>query len=342
MQHALRYLFLAGGTLLTGTGPAAEIQQVSSQCTTGCNDRCVSGSCQQGNYCHSGQCFGDRCNVRSRHEGFCLDWCGRCGPIGRVAGRGCPTAQKLCWCCKTKASCDSGWAPPARLPVNRTGGWYQAYWPGQWYGNPGGGFAGGAPVVYQPTDTTQLGYSYNRVPTWRPNPGMIPRVPRPSSYHTRRCPGQRGCQTCPAGYHAGTVIGTPVRYKAGRCSTCNPGYVNMAAQQPAPQLAQTQPPPAPLAHQTTAASTVLSAQPITAPATEESVSPTAGKSVRPVSRTVTKQTASAGPRRPGKRASRTSGSAQRRTKKTSGGWFGLPSLNKIKIRHGIDASGHSS
>ena len=340
MQHAIRYLFLAGATLLTATGPAAEIQQVGRQCTDGRSFRCVTGSCQQGNYCNSGQCFGDRCNAQSRHEDFCLDWCGHCGPIGRAAGQGCPAAQKIGWCCRTKASGDSGWAPPARLPVNRTGGWYQAYWPGQWYGNPGGGFVGGAPVVYQPTDTTQMGYSYNRVPTWRPNPGMIPRVPIPSNFHTRRCPGQRGCPTCYTGCNVGPVIGTPVRRHGGsNCPTCNPGYVNTAAQRTAPQLAQTQLPPAPLSDLTTAPP-IMSAQPITAPksntgqiipATEETAIPNARNSVRPVSSTVTKQAASGGPRRPGKRMSRTSGSAQRRTKKTSGGWFGLPSLSEIRF-----------
>jgi hypothetical protein len=336
MQHTLRTLFLTGATLLAATGPAAEIQQVGYQCTDGCNDRCVSGSCQQGNYCNSGQCFGNRCDARSRHEDFC-HWCGRCGPISRAARMGVPGARQLCWCCKTKGSGDSGWAPPARLPVNRTGGWYQSYWPGQWYGNPGGGFVGGAPIIYQPTDTTQLGYSYNRVPTWRPNPGMIPRVPSPSNFHARMCPRQRGCLT---GCNVTPMIGTPVRQSnGGSCPTCNPGYVNTASTRPTPQLAQAHMPQAALIS-SAAAEAIVPAQSITVPesitsqiipAAEQTATPTTGNSVRPVSNTFTKKTASAGPSRPRKRVNRTSGQSQRGTKKSVGGWFGLPSLSDIKF-----------
>ncbi|MCP4172783.1 MAG: hypothetical protein GY758_18640 [Fuerstiella sp.] len=339
MQHKLRYLFLAGATLLSATGPAAEIQQVGGQCADNCNNRCAAEGCRQGNFCNSGQCYGDCCNQRSRHEDFCLDWCGRCGPVGRAASQGCPTAQKIVWCCKTKASGDSGWAPPARLPVNRTGGWYQAYWPGQWYGNPGGGFVGGAPVVYHPTDTTQMGYSYNRVPTWRPNPGMIPRVPRPSNFHARMCP-RRGGQSCYSGCNFGPVIGTPVRKNnGGNCPTCDPGYVSTTALRAAPQLANTQLPAEELSYSTVAPA-IVPAQSIRVPesytgqviqAVEQSADPAAEKSVRRVSTVVTKQACSSGPGRPGKRVSRPSEAVQRRTKKSSGGWFGLPSLSEIRF-----------
>ncbi len=108
---------------------------------------------------------------------FAMNWCGGCA--GNCA---------LCRCCATKGSGDSGWAPPARLPVNRDGIWFQNYSPQAWYGTQGGGFVGNYPTVYQPTDTTQLGYTYAKVPTWRPNPGMIPQTPCPSMYHARVCP----------------------------------------------------------------------------------------------------------------------------------------------------------
>ena len=341
MQYTLRYLLLTGATLLTATGAEAQIQQsgyknaASGCCKEGCVTISEKGSCRKDDYCNNGQCPGDRCTLRSRHEDLCLDWCGRCGPVGRAARKGCPAAQKLCWCCKTKAYPDSGWAPPARLPVNRTGGWYQSYWPNQWYGNPGGGFEGGAPIVYQPTDTTQLGYSYNRVPTWRPNPGMIPRVPSPSNYHARMCPSRRGCQT-----------GTPIIYNGGNnCPSCNPGYVNTATQRRTPQIAQAtqlaqprqpQTPPSDFA----AAPAIVPAQSINVPDSytpqdvpmeEQPGAPSAGNSVRPVSNTVTRQPTSAGPSRPGKRVNRGAGTTRRQTKKPSGGWFGLPSLNEVRF-----------
>lgn len=86
--------------------------------------------------------------------------------------------------CSTKGFPDKGWNPPARYPVNRDGIWYRNSWPKAWYGNAGGGFIGNAPMVYQPTDTTQLGYSYAKVPTWQAT-RMIPPTPCPANYHAR-------------------------------------------------------------------------------------------------------------------------------------------------------------
>ncbi|MCH2211295.1 MAG: hypothetical protein MK110_08330 [Fuerstiella sp.] len=106
-----------------------------------------------------------------------------------------------------------GWNAPLRLPVNRDGIWYRNNWPQAWYGNPGGGFIGNSPMVYQPTDTTQLGFSYAKVPTWQAR-RMIPPTPCPSDFHVRgnvpvqssRLPdpclgrGCRTCETCPQGH----------------------------------------------------------------------------------------------------------------------------------------------
>ena len=78
---------------------------------------------------------------------------------------------------------DHGYSPPAKYPLLRRGAQYNAYFPNQWYGTPGARYAGGFPIVYQPTDTTQLGFSYQHVPFWQPNPGMMPQRPVPPNWH---------------------------------------------------------------------------------------------------------------------------------------------------------------
>jgi hypothetical protein len=60
-----------------------------------------------------------------------------------------------------------GWGiPSARLsPI----GGYTAWYPDVPFTQYGGRLPGGIyPVIYQPTDTTQLGYYYNYVPSWQP------------------------------------------------------------------------------------------------------------------------------------------------------------------------------
>ena len=111
--------------------------------------------------------------------------------------------------CSTAGFPDKGWNPPARLPVNRDGIWYRNYWPQAWYGNAGGNFIANSPMVYQPTDTSQLGYSYAKVPTWRAKK-MIPPTPCPSHFHARVCVPRAQCcrliHGCPAGNpHNGTA-----------------------------------------------------------------------------------------------------------------------------------------
>lgn len=71
--------------------------------------------------------------------------------------------------------------PAVRIPVG-----YQQWLPEVPYGDPRFGVPAGfpvAPMVYMPTDTTQLGYYYQRVPTWIPLPHMLPPPPYPSQYH---------------------------------------------------------------------------------------------------------------------------------------------------------------
>jgi hypothetical protein len=102
-----------------------------------------------------------------------------------------------------KNSPDHGYSPPAKYPLHRRGVQYNAYFPNHWYGTPGASYAG-APMVYQPTDTTQLGFSYQHVPFWQPQPGMMPQRPVPAQWHitaptvhaSRFHNGYGGCQ-CP-------------------------------------------------------------------------------------------------------------------------------------------------
>lgn len=73
---------------------------------------------------------------------------------------------------------------PARYPVERIPVQYLRYYPAAWYGLPGSTLPVVAPQVHMPTDTTQLGFYYQRVPTWMPVPGMLPPPPNPTALHT--------------------------------------------------------------------------------------------------------------------------------------------------------------
>lgn len=192
-------------------GYSATYSLSSAACGEGCSSSgcnacaCGNGACGSG--CRTGSCDGDcdgGCDARSSWNDFATNWCGRCGPIGRGAAAGCRVCSGVCQHCGTRAAPDSGFNAPARLPINRDGIWYQSYYPGAFYGNPGGGFLGGYPMVYQPTDTTQLGFGYAKVPTWRRRPEMIPPVPLPSDFHARVCPTGGSCF---GGYAGGCPTG---------------------------------------------------------------------------------------------------------------------------------------
>jgi len=92
------------------------------------------------------------------------------------------------------------WLPNVH-PVQRTPVVYQRYWPRKWYGMPGGGIAADAPrapVVYMPTDTTQMGFYYQRAPRWQPRPGMLPPPPNPWSMHQYTRPPNGAVHFAPA------------------------------------------------------------------------------------------------------------------------------------------------
>ena len=93
-----------------------------------------------------------------------------------------------CCLCRVRLYPDAGWNPPVNMPVNYNWAWYGLAGPQAPYGSPNGGFIAQYPSVYQPTDTTQLGYYYHKVPTWQPQPGRLPGVPVPEMFHNRSCP----------------------------------------------------------------------------------------------------------------------------------------------------------
>ncbi len=79
----------------------------------------------------------------------------------------------------------AGFRPPTTIHVEREAVMYYNYWPAKWYGQPGWHLAPSYPMVYMPTDTTQLGVYYARVPQWQPNPRMYPRPPHPEQWNRR-------------------------------------------------------------------------------------------------------------------------------------------------------------
>ena len=101
-----------------------------------------------------------------------------------------------------------GWCPPSAQMIQRTPVQYQRYYSNQYMGQPGPTGPANYPQIYMPTDTTQLGFYYQSVPTWQPRAGMIPPPPNPNMYHTRDCRACRGhgCKHCRHGrYSSGPV-----------------------------------------------------------------------------------------------------------------------------------------
>ncbi len=73
----------------------------------------------------------------------------------------------------------NGWVrPPAVWGLARTPNMYNYYWTAQLAGQP---TAPGPvyPMVYQPTDTSQMGFYYQSVPRWYYRPSMLPPAPAP-------------------------------------------------------------------------------------------------------------------------------------------------------------------
>lgn len=90
-----------------------------------------------------------------------------------------------------KHSPDHGYVSPGKIPIYRQGVQYNSYFPNGWYGTPNGGITGPVyPMIYQPTDTTQLGYYYQHVPFWQPNANALPPRPIPAQWHRKIPAGQ--------------------------------------------------------------------------------------------------------------------------------------------------------
>jgi hypothetical protein len=133
----------------------------------------IEAPCEGGACAHGGECHDPHCCL---HE-FLMHGNANC-LYGWLPGDGACTHSP-----------DYGWTRPVKYPIRRVPVEYHRYWPTKWYGEPGTvqPYPTGRqfPVVFTPTDTTQLGYYYQRVPTWRPNPAMIPPPPFPTQWHHR-------------------------------------------------------------------------------------------------------------------------------------------------------------
>jgi len=125
------------------------------------------------------------------HGGCDTCWDHRC-----PSGKGIWTTPAVRWMLDPNyyaVAPDHGWEPPGKASVRRKYSTYSQYHPQQWYGARTGGKSPEYrryPVVGQPTDTAQMGYSYQQVPTWQPQPGRIPGTPDPRNWHWK--PNQTG------------------------------------------------------------------------------------------------------------------------------------------------------
>jgi hypothetical protein len=110
-------------------------------------------------YGANGRCFGGR----------------RFGANGRCLG--CGLGLGGCRCPITNIR------PAVLAPIGRTDIAYQKYWPNAWNPNRAAIVESRPiqvrPMVYQPTDTTQLGFYYQHVPYWTYQPGRLPPPPVP-------------------------------------------------------------------------------------------------------------------------------------------------------------------
>ncbi|MEX0716857.1 MAG: hypothetical protein WD066_09730 [Planctomycetaceae bacterium] len=109
---------------------------------------------------------------------------------GPPVGKGGPIDIMLSHDGRTTYPPDYGFTRPVKVPIHRIPVNYTNYYPTYWHGQPvpAGATAPVFPQIAMPTDTTQLGYYYQRVPQWMPTPGMIPPPPFPPHYTAREAP----------------------------------------------------------------------------------------------------------------------------------------------------------
>jgi hypothetical protein len=183
----------------TAMGPGTcRIMSPGFACLGNGRNSCDSGSCQSGacQECEDGRCEDGRCDdgrSNCRRGSICSRLCKACG--SGLCGNGSCCASG---CCSQCGWPDRGWNMPVKTPITRNPVSYRRYQPSKWYGSPGSGFAGNFPMVYRPTDTTQLGFISHNVPYWRRGRG--PGMPPPASIHNRNCPAG-GYTTFSQGYN---------------------------------------------------------------------------------------------------------------------------------------------
>ena len=149
--------------------------------------RCKDCRCKDGR-CENGRCEDGRCESGLCKDGRCDDGSSICSRLGNACGNGL-CGNGLCGaggCCGQFGFPDRGWNMPVKTPVTRNPVSYTRYHPTQWYGSRGSGYGSGFPMIYRPTDTTQLGFIGHNVPYWKRGRG--PGMPPPASIHNRNCP----------------------------------------------------------------------------------------------------------------------------------------------------------
>lgn len=158
----------------------------------------------QGGYCPNGDC----------HAGGIRNWNGNSWGV-RPLSRGVGFNGLIpCWGCQHGLAQGNAWVrPPAVWPVARTPNTYEHYWAPQLTGQQVPAVA--YPMIYHPTDTTQLGFSYQHVPRWGYRPEMLPPAPTPYwplGMHTAYGSGFGGYVEGPGIVTSAptTAVGTPV------------------------------------------------------------------------------------------------------------------------------------
>jgi len=99
----------------------------------------------------------------------------------------------------------TGWCAPGKVPVVRERVQYQKYYPNYWSGYGPGPAQPYKPMVYTPTDTSQLGFYYQHTPTWTAQPWRVPGPPHPAYWHNRYCGRCRDGNNVP--YHYASQYG---------------------------------------------------------------------------------------------------------------------------------------
>jgi hypothetical protein len=179
----------------TGSAPACCPQDGHShsncrRCARGCRPR--HGHCSVcgvgGRHAHAWAHAGYGCP--HGHGLGCPHGVGHCGTCGIYSCHPCCAhlMHALHWLSPYHGGCtvppDHGFAPPGHHSIPRAAVTYRRWFPRAWTGEPSTADPNFRyPMVYTPTDTTQLGFYYQRVPVWQRVPGMIPPPPRPHEWH---------------------------------------------------------------------------------------------------------------------------------------------------------------